>query len=221
MTDTTNSELKASISARYVPMAALFAAKDDIRYYLNGINVSRAPDNLGGIYVVGCNGHVLCVIHDREGTLEGGDSVTFRMTPGLLSGCKAKSTYSQKVLICGERVTVAPDFDSIGSNAEAYVMPGKALVEGKFPVFSKVIPNFSKLQPGMMCTVKAEYLALFDKVAGKTNRFGGVHFWHERPDGAVIAQIDSIPEFLGVIMPMRSDPDRKALEKFPCKSADA
>lgn len=217
-------EIKASITARFLPMIAPFVAKNDIRYYLCGVNVRRAPEHLGGIYLSASNGHVLSIIHDKDGTLEGPEeSIIVKINPDLLKACKAKpiAGLHQKVLVTGYRVTVAPDFDMIGAELEQYVMPGRALVFGNFPDVTRVIPNFAKLKPGMNCVLKAEYLALFDKVAGKNGRYNGVRFWQENSADAVVVQIDTIPEFLGVVMPMRADPEdgRQAFDKFPCRPA--
>lgn len=213
--------IKASISARYLPMIALFAAKQDIRYYLNGVYVCPAPEHLGGIYLVGTNGHVMAVIHDKEGTIEGAESLIFRVTDGLVRACNARTTWTKKVLITGDRVTVAHDFEGIGTDSETYVMPGRSLIHGKFPKWQAVVPDFAKLKPGMASAVQAKYLTLFDKVSSKTGMFNGVRFWHEEPGQKVTVQVDTIPELLGIIMPMYDKPEdgRQHFGLFPAHEA--
>ena len=88
-------------------------------------DASRAPERLGGIYITATNGHVLAIIHDKDGTLEGREeSIIFKINPDLLRACKAKplAGMEQKVLVTGHRVTVAPDFDMIGTDCEQYAM---------------------------------------------------------------------------------------------------
>lgn len=100
---------------------------------------------------------------------------------------------------------VAPDFDYIGSELETYVMPGKAFIFGKFPDWRKVLPDFTKLQPGLRSSLaNPEYFALFEKIAKEGSRqYPSMRFW-QRDDAntSMVIQVPAVPEFFGVVMPM-------------------
>jgi hypothetical protein len=99
-------------------------------------------------------------------------------------------------------------------------MPGRALIHGQFPKWQAILPDFSKLKPGMASSIQAKFLALFDKVAPK-GQFSSVRFWHQDPGEKVTVQVSTIPELLGIVMPMRDDCEdgRQHFGLFPASEA--
>ncbi len=53
-----------NLNGEMLARACLFAAKGDVRYYLNGVFIEKRPG--GGVYIVATNGHYLCVYEDKE-----------------------------------------------------------------------------------------------------------------------------------------------------------
>lgn len=162
---TEKTPIRAKFQARFLPMIAPFMAATDIRYYLNGFLIERAEG--GGVFIVATNGHALAAVHDPEGMIEGTDKLIIRRDMNLVRAAKpGRNTLPNSVLFQDGRTYVAPGFDLIGSDMETYVMPGKNIVEGNFPAWRKVLPEFAKLQPGMRsATVNPEYLGIFERVA--------------------------------------------------------
>lgn len=81
--------MHAKIQAVYLPALAQFAAKQDVRYYLNGFLIEPAPKHIGGVYLVASDGHTCCVIHDPDGSSDG--TYIMPVTPALVSHCKPHS----------------------------------------------------------------------------------------------------------------------------------
>jgi hypothetical protein len=54
------------LSANAVRLAYSFAAKSDVRYYLQGVHVEPHPN--GGAAITGCDGHRVLQVHDRDAT---------------------------------------------------------------------------------------------------------------------------------------------------------
>lgn len=196
--------VRAKFQARYLPMIAPFMATNDIRFYLNGFLIERAKN---GVYIVATNGHILAAIHDADGELDGADRVIVRRDAGLVSACRPKKHSVQNmVIIQNGRVSVAPDFGCECTAVEKYVMPGSCFIEGKYPEWKKVVPDFAELKPGMSSAcVKPEYIGIFEKVEKQTaSRMGCMRLWQRQdPNSSIVVQLPSIPEFLGVVMPMR------------------
>lgn len=204
--NTLNRNVRVKISAELLPMIYPFMAKNDIRYYLGGIRIERAADRPKGVYIVATNGHRLAVIYDPEGGIAGdeGRGVIMRVTPDLVRACRAPNRgITKMVLAAGLRVSVAPDFNMEHSELETYIMPGRPWVEGKYPDWRRVLPNFENLKPGAMGAVNAQYIKDYDVIAG--DKYGAIKFWSADENSAVIVQIINKPNFLSIIMPMRAD----------------
>lgn len=216
--------IRASINPAQLQRLMPFKATMDIRYYLNGICVEKAEK--GGIYLIATDGHTMCVIHDATGSLHGAESVIFRTTPGLVAAAKLASNKTHKnlqyrLLVQGQRVKVACDFESEG-DAEFFVQAGRSLIEGKFPNWRKVMPDFASLKAGFAGGMNAIYLARLSKLT-TDRRFQGVSLWQKEPDSAVVARLPQVPEMVVVLMPIRTgDTDSaSAFKGFPVEQLKA
>lgn len=218
-------DIRASFDPAHLQRLLPFMAVHDIRYYLNGICVEKAEG--GGVYLVACDGHTMCVIHDATGTLEGADNMIFRVGPGLASAAKTASKKMHKnlkyrMLVMGQRVKIAIDFTAEG-DAELFVQAGRSYVEGKFPDWRKVVPDFAKLKRGCCGSddMNALYLARLMKVSDD-RRFQGVSLWQEGENKPVVARMQKAPEMIVVLMPMRGDhmDAATAFKGFPLKRAE-
>jgi hypothetical protein len=209
------SDLRINFTPKYLPILDVFKAKHDIRYYLCGVHVEKAPQ--GGVYLLGCDGHTMAVIYDKDGSIEGAESAIISVDPGLVSAAKKaeskKSTrLPYKVTVRGTRVMVAvPDSDGL----ELFIQPGKCVIEGTYPNWRKVLPDFSKLKPGALAeeSVNAVYMARFAKVT-TDKRFCGMSIWQEAATKPVVVQMQGLPEAVFVVMPMRQHGDAAAFSAF-------
>lgn len=201
--------IRASFDPKHLRCLMPFMAVHDIRYYLNGICVEKAES--GGVYLIGCDGRTMCVIHDATGTIEGADNLIFRVGPGLASAAKmaAKKMHKNlkyRMLVQGHRVKIACDFGSEG-DAEIFVQAGRSLIEGKFPDWRKVVPSFDKLKRGAFGgadDVNAIFLARLANLSDD-KRFNGISLWQEGEHKPVVVRVQRMPEMIVILMPMRGD----------------
>lgn len=217
-------EIRASINPAQLQRLMPFKATIDIRYYLNGICIEKAEK--GGVYLIASDGHTMCVIHDATGSLDGAQSIIFRVTPGLasaakLAGNKMHKTLPYRLLVKGHRVKIACDFESEG-DSELFVQAGRSLIEGKFPDWRKVVPDLTSLKPGFGDSMNALYLARMAKVT-TDRRFQGVSLWQAGPGKAVVARLPQVPEMIVVMMPLRdgSSDAGTAFKGFPVETIKA
>jgi hypothetical protein len=207
------SDLRINFTPKYLPILDLFKARIDIRYYLCGVYVEKAPQ--GGVYLVTTDGHTMAVIYDKDGRIEGAESAIVTTAPGLVAAAKQARTKKIKgldyrVLVHGTRAMVAvPDADGL----ELFIQPGKCLIDGKYPKWRSVLPaDLSKLKPGAFsgCAVNPTYMARFSKVP-TDKRYSGISLWQEGETKPVIVQTHGLPEAIFVVMPMR---DQAAIPDF-------
>lgn len=199
-------DIRVSIDPAHLARLVPFIAVHDIRYYLNGVCVEKAEK--GGIYLIATDGHTMAVVYDASGTIEGADSIIFRINAGLAPAAKAAASklhrgIKYRLLVQGQRVKVACDFGSEG-DAEYFVQAGRSLIEGKFPNWRKVVPDFEKLKPGFGDAMNAHYLARLSKLA-TDKRFSGITLWQASPEKAIVARVPRVPEMIVVFMPMRGE----------------
>ena len=216
-----------SISPRSVLRVVPFIAKNDIRYYLNGVYVEKAK-NRPGVYVAATDGSSMCIDHDPNGKIDGTDSVIIRTGPDLIRACRAavtkgKHSDEMRVLLRDKRVTVNTADGEACADTELYVMPGNAVIDGKYPDIHRVIPRFDQLKAGFSDHVNSSLLSRFAAVAadrGACPVFGprgatwmsGIKCWQTEPRSQIIVQMTAIPTMIGVVMPMREDETENRLK---------
>lgn len=226
-----NESLRINVDPKQITRLMPFKATVDIRYYICGIHVERAPQDVGGVYVMATDGHCLAVIHDKTGSIEGADSAIINISPAAAQACKTavkkkQMVMSHRLLVRGARLFVAPGFDSEGQANEHFVQPGKCLIEGKFPDWRKIMPDFAKLKRGALTgdCINPRYVGRLGQIdAG--NRFGGMAtFWQEDPTKVVVCQVTGVPEMLVLIMPARGDSadlQKSLIPYFPFRKEEA
>ncbi|WP_159275218.1 hypothetical protein [Variovorax boronicumulans] len=209
-------QVLARFEARHIAHLAPFMARNDIRYYLCGLCIEKAEQ--GGVYLITTDGHSMAVVYDATGMIEGTDRVVIAMPTALVAAAKRAKPIAglpQQVLLTGKRVRIALDFDCSDAG-ESYVQAGDSLVEGKFPSWRAVTPEFDKLKRGAFTGaegVNAVYLARCAKLVSN-KRFCGLSFWQAEPRKAVVIQADAVPEMFVIIMPMMGDADDVQRGKF-------
>ena len=172
------------------------AAKDDVRYYLNGILASIKPTHVD---LVATNGHVLGAIHV---TSESAPVPAEIIIPRAILETVAKDKTPLAVTLEFEG-----DACTIVAGSARYAFKS----EGKFPDWCRVIPL--KVS-GLACQLNPDLLALFRKAATalgltKTAMIMVGHNGTEpksgerHGDGSCLVTLGSRDEFIGVIMPMR------------------
>lgn len=224
---TTEQTPRLSFDARLLSAVAHFRAKNDIRYYLNG--VYWMPHPKGGAMLAATNGHQLGIAYDPEGHCD--RAQINRLSDRLLVVAKQKKT--KRVILVGERLVCIDE-----ECAELHIEPGSREIEGKFPDLGKVLPDPEKLERRMGSMFNSRYIGDLGVVAGMLGlpRFGiGVDFWQECADGVpidsrpMVARFEGASNFIVLTMSMRSDAPSRAflspfanlrLEPAPTKASD-
>ena len=209
--------MKLIFKAKYLPMLARFMAKGDIRYYLNGIHAE--PADIGGVYLVACDGNSMLCIHDKDGSISGTPDAprcvpTILIKPGAVSAAKSVAKRgSHFVLLDEKRLSIAVDFGCEQTDHEVYVQPGCAIqvdkdgnALGNYPDWRAVVKDWDSLKPGALAGpdigLNAEYLARFVDLTDN-RKWSGIRFLQSAPHTAVVVQIDNMPEVVGIVMPLR------------------
>lgn len=179
----------ARVNAMAVKIAAPFMAHDDIRYYLNGINIRPLED--GTTMIVATDGHRYIVIRDQHGYAEA--EVIVSVKKDALKTCNAKSTFD--VMSNGAAMVN----DEVGQ--PQFIQPGKSLIEGNFPRIENVA-SARGYKEGISGAVNPAYLkdAL---VIGQY--FGSIRFFTRDADSPLMFVVGGLGdlEVFGGIMKMR------------------
>lgn len=231
--------VRIKLSLTCVLRAAVFMAKNDIRYYLNGVFVEPVPGG-GGVVIVATNGHALGACVDKDGTIDGPGSVRqgfiLHLAPSFMreaavwarANSSGRSRHKMgpdgaRLVVEGQRLSISPGFGYAGSDMEAYIQPGRCQIEGRFPNWGKAVPDFESLERGSLAAFNSALLALLEKVpkvgaqpfSVRAEHTKELVFW-SKPEakgehaGALVVQYPGIPEMFAVVMPMRaSDMDSR------------
>lgn len=205
------------VAQHLVRLAATCMADHDIRYYLNGIYVE--PREAGGVFIVGCDGHRMMVVIDETGSAS--ESAILSMDRATVARLVRPSASGGAVHIKGRF-----PLDRVGNRLQTEVFRGKTamlltdhmgqvshvrpgvLVDGNFPDWRRVIPDFSKLTPGNRAPYNHRYLSkVLDVFAGGKRGFQVF----PRPfqvdqHSAIVWCIPQHENALLIIMPMRDGP---------------
>ncbi len=91
--------------------AATVQAKDDTRYYLNGILIQARE--AGGVIAVGCDGHRMISAIDREGSVEG-ESLIAKIDSTVITKCRNRKAESLELRSDGVAVVHFSDGQFVG-----------------------------------------------------------------------------------------------------------
>ncbi|MEY8688390.1 MAG: hypothetical protein AB9M53_00740 [Leptothrix sp. (in: b-proteobacteria)] len=216
MTDTTNpfADVRAKFQLKHMLMAAVFMGRHDIRYYLNGIRIERAPQ--GGIFIVSTNGHSMCVVRDPNGALEGErNGITVRVDHQTLAAARRPRKGMERfAFVEGRRLSIAAEFGMAETDLEYHVQPGNCQIEGWKIDWMRVLPDFTKLVRGCNFAFNSAYIEQAHQVAKIASRksFTGIRLWQRESEtpthGSFVVEFPMCPEVVALIMPMRDDPNQ-------------
>jgi len=177
--------MQFTIKTNELKALLLCAAKNDIRYYLNGIHFESTP---GGIIAASTDGHRLLCINLPDQQVEGINCLVPR---ALIEAAVKTKAQVIDVMIDGPSVTLS----SAGQNVSG------SLTEGVFPDFRRVVPNsVSGIQGNEF---NNEYLIDFDKI-GKLINGGKASVLQNDVGFSALVHFDN-ENVIGVIMPLRHE----------------
>lgn len=206
----------AEIHVSELLAVAPFRAEKDVRYYLDGIYVEPHPE--GGAVLVATNGHVMAVIRSHNAIVQ--QPCIVKWTKALdVAASKGLRRYPDTRL----HIETERGHARIMDPGEAYIEPGSATIDGRYPEWRKVIP--AELAPGLPGCYQSKYLELIMgiRISGMTARREGVNFFHatKPADAAIavaVARYTAVPDMLVVLMPMAN---KAAISALPAWLATA
>lgn len=186
---------RAIIGARYLPLLGEFRAKDDVRWYLEGIYIE--PHEVSGAYLVATDGHRLLAIHDETAEVD---------APMLVNPVQ--------LLIAQAKGAVLADFDGrccdLQDEEEQFILRAPApLIEAHYPDWRSVVPVVEgEPQVG---TLSQDLIVSIGKAPWKKGSAKGAMFHLSGPNKATTVRLPELPEILIIIMPMQHD----AIQRTP------
>jgi DNA polymerase-3 subunit beta len=161
------------------------AAKNDIRYYLNGVHFESTPH---GIIAASTDGHRLLCINLPNEQAEGIKALIPR---ALIEAAIKTKAPTIDVMIEGANVTLS----SMGQNVSG------SITDGVFPDYRRVIPE--KVSGIQGNEFNNEYLVDFDKI-GKLVDGGKASVLQNDVGMSALVHFDN-QNVIGVIMPLRHE----------------
>jgi len=186
-----NTSNQFTISINALKGLDLLAAKGDIRYYLNGVNVEFSENCTR---LVATNGHILGIENLTQNLVNTGAG-SLIIPSDIIKALKPVSKNADIVQI--KQIDVGHwEIDNYG------VKTTFAGIEGKFPDYARVVSGAKT--SGQAAQYNADYLATFLKAAklltgAKTPDIELMQNGHD----AALVNITGLASFIGVIMPTR------------------
>ena len=177
--------MQLTIKTNELKALLLCAAKNDVRYYLNGIHFESTPN---GIIAASTDGHRLLCVNLPDQQAEGVNCLVPR---ALIEAAIKTKAPTIDITIEGGNVTLA----SMGQNVSG------SLTEGVFPDFRRVIPE--KVSGIQGNEFNNEYLVDFDKI-GKLINGGKASVLQNDLGFSALVHFDN-ENVIGVIMPLRHE----------------
>lgn len=198
---------------QYLQVLAAFAAKKDVRYYLNGFHIK--PHHEQGVILTATDGHRLVTIHDVDGESNG--EFTFPISKQLLSASKSRGYASlpfDRIEIVGNtlRVTCLDDWfdEDEWSESTQSIEPIKHMefirpIDGNFPDVGR---RFKEWDPQAVGSIgfNAKYVGDLAVIAPRKT-FPLVPLMFSGEKGAAVAIGGYFREIVAMIMPAKVDDD--------------
>lgn len=180
-----------SINVQHFAAALHLAAKGDVRYYLNGVNVEAWE---GETRCIATNGHALGVCRDMKAVNGmGGEPAISLIVPRDIAELIVKTTRGK-----GHIALWRTDGKWVAKMGQSDI--GFTPVDGRFPEYRQIIPQESS---GEAAQYNAELMMLFNKAAKSLGRKALPEVTHNGTSGALVT-LDGFDDFLGVVMPFKT-----------------
>lgn len=196
-----NAEIKLTLPSQYLAVLGLFAAKKDIRFYLQGICLEVGPED---IYMAATNGYILGCFHIKNRQPEITDRLDDIILPNdLLKRIRADGPV--EVSIGAPLQENAGDFcyaRPITLSSTDTSVRGKT-VDGRFPDWRRSIPAQVTHE---LAQFNIAHLGVLAKAWGILHGRGShpyVGIGHNGQESALISLGHA--DFTGAIMPIRSE----------------
>jgi DNA polymerase-3 subunit beta len=209
----------ARINPKYFAAIHQCAAKGDVRYYLNAVQIERHP--AGGVVIVATNGHFMGAMHDPDGWIhpEHKSVLLGTVSKRLVSACSAKvgpDRQPPELLWVAEKFSLVTSSPLIDEEPElfgkfSHLTEKTELVDGLFPDWRRVIPKAREQLESQFPCINGEYLEVFNKIGvmlsgQKSFGGGGIHL--ETSGEKIVVRFNNtelMERFMGIVMPMKGN----------------
>lgn len=197
-----------------IKAALVFAARQDIRYYLNGVQFQRHGD---GAIAVATDGHRLAVLFEATAfSAIDGDGATAQDFSVIVSREQLESAVKAApkniALVFVVTVTDGVQSVTIKSDGAEFTHPA---VDGRYPDWQRVIPTAESRGPCLArekdssCGYDAAYLGDYAKAAKALGlKSTAIEFRQDCDGYATIVRFGGSEDFVSVLMPVRSAPPK-------------
>ena len=202
---------------------ALFSAKNDCRYYLNGVCVEWLPN--GRAILIATDGHRLgCMPATTE-------EPEYQAPPKFVNQVVLKLDAVQAAVKAHKHDSswmiemLFDDCAEVGAREKVGLMAhdmnwSRVGIDGRFPDWRRLVKldgaESDKDTVAAPIGFNAEYMATFHKaaklIAGTSTRYSMVAVKTWTPDMQIRVKLPMSPDFFGVVMPMRLDPGQQSCE---------
>tara|TARA_R110000824_G_scaffold6306_7_gene29168 strand:- start:4297 stop:5472 length:1176 start_codon:yes stop_codon:yes gene_type:complete len=213
----------------FIGKAVNFSGKADVRYYLNGVYLE--PHKEQGTYIVATDGHRLGVFLDKSFTISRScilcnkNKDFYRALNTIPKDAdypclkfkfiKSEDKKTDSYVFGKVKVKIyycRKNMEEIGEDADAEFTID--LVDGKYPDWRKVMPDVNQGFDEEEVTIVGNHVAynlnvnylmdikkVFNKGMGSISQ--GISILHQNDEKAVMVKVTEVPEFIGLIMPMK------------------
>ena len=193
-----NTSNQFTISINALKGLDLLAAKGDIRYYLNGVNVEFSESCTR---LVATNGHILGIENLTQNLVNTGAG-SLIIPSDVITALPKSGSYDPELTF------IKCDGNATGWTITGLPNSGQVVfqqVDGKFPDYQRVC---SFKTDGLAASYNPEYLMQFLKVQ---HLLGGskkcIPNVYQSGKSSALVTLAGVDNFYGVIMPMKSDAD--------------
>jgi DNA polymerase-3 subunit beta len=184
------------IDATELKAVRVFAAKQDIRYYLNGVLVQATAKETR---IVGTDGTIVGVF-DREQQNEGVTFDELIIPTDVIDALKPDAKFPVRVTIDAGQFRIQQYDDRAFTFNPA---------DGRFPDYTRTVPQ--KVS-GEAAQFAGDLLGRIDKAQKIVDKKRTACIWHNGPTDAALFGLIGADRFIGVVMPLTHDPkSRKPL----------
>jgi DNA polymerase-3 subunit beta len=207
--------MKITIKPEYIKALLLTAAKQDIRYYLNGIAIdARQNGDMVDVTLVATDGHRLLALALDPADVDAPLVGNWIIDRALLEPVKPVKAGKTEFPLTLSLTIAEPSQDSEGRTCLAnpvVTLQGATtatgtVVDGRFPDWRRVMPATSD---GISSQFDHEYLYSMGKVGRllRDNKKECAAVIHHNSNGAALVTFPGAPFAIGVLMPTRVGAD--------------
>jgi len=190
--------IQTDIERKHLRAIVKLASTDERRYVLNGV---RCEFGEHGIFLVATDGRKLGVLHANSNPFP---QTAFTLPHTIVEMVARGNTERLPVEISDEDGLLVKLF--LDQGVLECTKENEALIDGNYPNWRHVIPS------GPICSVphakvRFDYLDAFHELAAELSAGVSPIMQFTGVGNPITIQFEELPEFLGVVMPMRGDFD--------------